>query len=93
MKNYVLIICRNCNNIQCYGEEYYNKNLKKLHCDCCGNGNTSFDRKDILKALKNDFTLCGLDKFLMKDYFSDYRQKLNKNQSKGFDIVKVDSND
>ena len=87
MKQYVLVICRNCGNVDGYPKEKFNK---KFHCECgCGNGNLRIGRKELIKGLKNDFEILGLEEFKQEKLFEYYKDKFKKTVDKGFDLVTV----
>lgn len=96
MKNkYVLVICRNCGDIQCYTEEYYNLKFKgnrhHKHTCLCGNGRCLDSMKNITDNIKEIFKVDGLTKFKADGEFKYYEQRIRKTVDKGFEIVKVES--
>lgn len=97
MKNkYVMIICRNCGDIQCYTEEYYNLKMKgnkhrKHSCTNCGNGKLNVGMKEIINGLKEDFKNKGLTQFKEEHEFQVFEGLIKKTIDKGFEIVKVES--
>ena len=95
MNKYVMIICRNCGNIQCFTEEHYNKHMKnnkhyKNAC-ICGNGRCVNNMKSITDNIKEIFKVNGLTKFKANDEFQYYASRVRKTIDKGFEIVKVES--
>lgn len=94
--NYVLIICRNCGDIQCYTEEYYNLRIKgnrqhKHSCQKCHNGQLHVGMKERINALKTDFKNKGLTQFKLENEFQVFSNLIGKCVDKGFEIVKVSS--
>ena len=91
MSKYVMVICKNCGEIQLYTEEYYNLHYKKSNFECvCGNGRLNIGMKEILKALKNDFENEGLNEFKERKNFQVYKGIIKKIFDKGFEILKVE---
>lgn len=90
MSKYVMIICKNCGEIQLLTEEYYNKH-KKSRCQCvCGNGWLNVGMREILKSLKCDFEIRGLYEFQESQLFDTYKNTIKKTFDKGFEILKVE---
>ena len=95
-KKYVLVICRNCGNIQCYTEEYYNLRIKgnkhhKHSCQKCHNGQLNVGMKEIISNMKDVFKASGFTDFKNRNEFELYASLIRKTVDKGFEIVKVES--
>lgn len=84
MEKYVYLICRNCNKVLVYREQFYKEYSHKITCMC---GNNSRETKDWAKQLKEQFKKAGLDYFQNNNLFNQYVEDYKQSKNKGFEKV------